>query len=154
MIILLDLDGVMVQAKNWETPKILEDGFFAFTERSIEALQKLITEDTTVVITSSHKSRYTIDEWIRIFDKRGLRISKLVKLNDSIEKYINRKEEILNWFANKITTEDFVIIDDDKSLNALPLNLKSKLILTSSFIGLTSELLQEYNSSSMQLEIA
>jgi hypothetical protein len=39
--------------------------------------------------------------------------------------------------------EEFVIIDDDKSLNALPTFLKNKLILTSPLIGLTENHLDE-----------
>jgi hypothetical protein len=46
----------------------------------------------------------------------------------------------LNWyFTNKIE-DNFIIIDDDKSLNLLPEFLKEKLILTSATVGLTNYL--------------
>jgi|GEM_PF-5675807 len=38
MIILLDIDGVMVHAKDWSLPPVLEDGFSRFTSEAIEAL--------------------------------------------------------------------------------------------------------------------
>jgi hypothetical protein len=49
----------------------------------------------------------------------------------------SRKDELLDWFNYNHIQDDFIIIDDDKSLNALPDNLKQHLIQTSSFIGLT-----------------
>jgi hypothetical protein len=63
-------------------------------------------------------------------------IKKLPKNTENL----NRKDEILNWyFTNKIE-DNFIIIDDDKSLNLLPEFLKEKLILTSATVGLTNYL--------------
>ena len=45
----------------------------------------------------------------------------------------------MNWLSNNNVVENFVIIDDDKSLNELPVSLKENLIQTSSHIGLTEE---------------
>ena len=56
---------------------------------------------------------------------------------------LSRKDEILQWFVANSTQEDFIIIDDDKSLNALPETLKKNLVLTSPFVGLTDEHLKE-----------
>jgi hypothetical protein len=52
---------------------------------------------------------------------------------------MNRKDEILSWFNSNNVPDNFIIIDDDKSLNALPEYLKRNLILTSSMVGLTFE---------------
>jgi len=41
------------------------------------------------------------------------------------------------WFETNEIPENFVILDDDTSLNDLSLNLKSHLVLTSTLIGLT-----------------
>lgn len=43
----------------------------------------------------------------------------------------------MNWFNTNTPSGDFLIIDEDKSLNALPSVLKKKLILTSAYIGFT-----------------
>ena len=53
---------------------------------------------------------------------------------------MNRKEELIQWFKNKDLKEDFIIIDDDKSLNGLPDFLKDKLIQPSASVGLTDDL--------------
>ena len=125
----------MVPAKGWQRPELLSDGFPVFSLNAVNALKKLITKGTTIILTTSHKSRYNVKEWKAIFSKRGLNNFKLEKLNENIDN-LNRKEEVINWFAsNKLPTE-FIIIDDDTSLNDLPLYLKEKLILTKPLIGL------------------
>lgn len=138
MLVFLDIDGVMIPAKGWEKPELLDDGFPSFNSRAIHALQSIISDDTTIMLTTSHKSKYSLDEWKRIFEVRGIKIKNLEAL-DSNTNHLNRKEEILNWFLHNNTAEEFIIIDDDKSLNDLPAFLKNHLILTSSLIGLTAQ---------------
>ena len=145
MLIFLDIDGVMVPAKSWERPELLDDGFPVFSSRATRVLQNIISDDATVMLTTSHKSTYTIDEWKTIFEKRNIRITNLKSLNKNIYN-LSRKDEVLNWFNINEINEDFVIIDDDKSLNALPLFLKGNLILTSSLVGLTDQHLEEIKS--------
>ena len=145
MLIFLDIDGVMVPAKSWERPELLDDGFPVFSSRATRVLQNIISDDATVMLTTSHKSTYTIDEWKTIFEKRNIRITNLKSLNKNIYN-LSRKDEVLNWFNINEINEDFVIIDDDKSLNALPLFLKDNLILTSSLVGLTDQHLEEIKS--------
>ena len=141
MLILLDIDGVMVPAKGWTTPELLNDGFPDFSARAARVLQSLLSEDTTVVLTTSHKSNYTIEEWKDIFRKRGINVEKIKSLDFNAES-LSRKDEILNWFKANSINENFAIIDDDKSLNSLPDSLKKHLILTSPYIGLTEEHLE------------
>ena len=143
MFLFLDIDGVMVPAKGWAKPELLNDGFAAFSDKAVRALQSLIFEDTIIMLTSSHKSNYTIDEWKEIFKKRNILIDKFELLARNIEN-LDRKNEIEKWFkANqKSAQEDFLIVDDDKSLNALPEHLKKNLILTSPLVGLTMETLK------------
>lgn len=136
MLIFLDIDGVMVPAKSWKSPELLNDGFPAFSSKAVQVLQNLISEDTTIMLTTSHKSRFTIQEWKKIFQERDLKINQLKSLDDNVN-YLSRKNEVVNWFNLNNTDEEFIIIDDDKSLNDLPSFLKDKLILTSSLIGLT-----------------
>ncbi len=138
MLIFLDIDGVMVPAKSWKVPELLADGFPAFSSKASKVLQSLISEDTTIILTTSHKSNYTITEWKNIFKSRGVNLRKIKSLHKNVDN-LNRKDEILNWLNTNPISNDFVIIDDDKSLNALPAHLKKKLILTSSYIGLTEE---------------
>lgn len=136
MLVFLDIDGVMVPAKGWESPQVLSDGFYKFSDSAIRVLQGLISEDTTVMLTTSHKSRYSVEEWKNIFHLRGIAVSKLDKLGDNVSNK-SRKDEILSWFNMNNLSENFIILDDDKSLNSLPAFLKDKLVLTSSMVGLT-----------------
>ncbi|MCU0421434.1 MAG: HAD domain-containing protein [Bacteroidia bacterium] len=136
MLIFLDIDGVMVPAKSWERPCLLSDGFPEFSSKALLVLQNLISDDVTVMLTTSHKSRFNIQEWKEIFQRRGITINNLKTL-DECSFGVSRKDEILNWFNLNSINEDFVILDDDKSLNALPTFLKDNLILTSPMVGLT-----------------
>lgn len=135
MIIFLDIDGVMVPARYQKMDAISGDGFANFSEEAIEALNSLIKEDTQVILTTAHKSNYSIEEWKGIFKRRGIEINNLNRLDYNTE-MLNRCDEVLKWFDSNGIPEDFIIIDDDKSLNALPAFLKKKLILVSPLIGL------------------
>lgn len=144
MLILLDIDGVMVPANSWKKPEFLEDGFPAFSTKSAKALQRIINEtNACIVLTTSHKAKYTISQWNEIFTIRGISPVEVQRLvTDSLQ--ICRKDEILDWYSKAhISEEKFVIIDDDKLLNSLPANLKEKLVLTSSSVGLTDDLASE-----------
>lgn len=137
MLILLDIDGVMVQGSSWKPVESLSDGFYKFNPKAVSSLQDIILEtDAAIVLTTSHKDRYTPREWKTIFLNRGINVSKVSKLRTR-KIYANRKEEILTWYKRHKEIDNFVIIDDDKSLNGLPQELKDKLVLTNSSIGLT-----------------
>jgi sugar-specific transcriptional regulator TrmB len=142
MKIFLDIDGVMVPTKSWQRAELLDDGFLAFSSKAINVLKDIISEDTTIVLTTSHKSRYTIEEWKKIFHKRGIHINKLQSLDENVN-HLSRKDEILRWFEINDSNEDFIIIDDDKSLNCIPSFFKKRLVSTSTMIGLTDNHLDE-----------
>lgn len=143
MLILLDIDGVMVSGASWKRPEILEDGFFAFEPNAARALQKIISQTgATILLTSSHKTRYTRLQWMNIFKVRNINVSEIDFLPTDTLK-MTRKEEIMAWFDTKSNDERFVIIDDDKSLNSLPPVIKERFVLTSSLAGLTDELATE-----------
>ena len=145
MMIFLDIDGVLVPAKSWEKPRLLDDGFPEFSSAATRVLNLIISENTKVMLTTSHKSSFTIPQWKRIFSKRGLNIHKIGKLKKN-KSMLSRKDEITNWFLSNKIDDTFIIIDDDKSLNALPQNLKKHLILTSPMIGLDERHSDEINN--------
>jgi hypothetical protein len=144
MLIFLDIDGVMVPAKSWKSPEMLEDGFPAFSFTATHALRQLISNNVTIMLTTSHKSNFTIQEWMTIFKNRGIDIPVLRTLPEN-KTMISRKDEILRWFNQHPNEEDFLIIDDDSSLNDLPSNLKKYLIQPSPLIGLSEEHLKALN---------
>lgn len=138
MLLFLDIDGVMVPAKGWKSPELLNDGFPEFSPKATIALQQLISDDDTIMLTSSHKANFSIEEWKCIFRNRGIHTNKIERLPDNIDN-LNRKDEIVNWFKVNNTEENFIIIDDDTSLNDLPDYLKVHLVQPSPLIGLTEE---------------
>jgi hypothetical protein len=140
MLIYLDIDGVMVPANSWKRPETLDDGFPRFNSRAVNALNSIIhTTAASIVLTTSHKSTYTITEWKKIFKKRNVNFNQISRLPEN-KNYLNRKEELIVHLNKQNLDENFIIIDDDKSLNTLPFHLKDRLIQTSSGIGLTDEL--------------
>jgi len=136
--ILLDIDGVMVPAQSWKPSEILADGFAKFGCRATSNLQRIISETgASIVLTTSHKANFSLAEWESIFSSRGV-TAKIEKL-DYNSYNLSRKDEILNWLSSQSHHDDFVIIDDDKSLNDLPIQIKDRLILTSAMVGLNEE---------------
>lgn len=140
MLIFLDIDGVMLPANSWKKPEFLEDGFVKFNNAATKALQKILDDTKAeIVLTTSHKHKYSIDKWKEIFKNRDVIVNNLSKLPEN-KSHFNRKDEILNWLISNNIYGNFIIIDDDKSLNDLPISIKNKLILTSSSIGLTENI--------------
>jgi len=138
MLLLLDIDGVMVPAKSWSAPPILEDGFAMFNSKSVKALNEIIYESNAdILLTTSHKSRFSLEQWAIIFRNRGIAINNIGRLPQN-HHHLSRLEEITNWYTSNDNIDNFVIIDDDKSLNGLSDYLKTRLVLTKPLIGLTS----------------
>lgn len=144
MLILLDIDGVMVPANAWKQPEFLDDGFPMFNTRSVKALQKILIEtNASILLTTSHKTKYKVAQWRDLLKSRGINAKKIHRLNSN-SLSVSRKDEILEWYTKKhIANEEFVIIDDDKMLNTLPADIKNNLILTSPSVGLTDDLADE-----------
>jgi hypothetical protein len=141
MRIFLDIDGVMVPAKGWKSPELLKDGFPSFSSKATYVLQNLIEDDTVIMLTTSHKANFSIEEWICMFKNRNINIDHVMCLPANVGN-LSRKDEIVNWFNVNHISDHFIIIDDDRSLNELPSFLKDHLVQTSPYIGLTEEHLE------------
>lgn len=138
MLLLLDIDGVMVHASPWKKIDSLDDGFYEFMPRAVEGLRRIISETgASVVLTSSHKSRFSLPEWKKIFTKRGIE-ANILKLEDNPQ-FLSRKDEILRWKLNNAQFEDYAILDDDSSLHDLPASIKQRVVFTQGFVGLKDE---------------
>lgn len=143
MFILLDIDGVMVPTFSWKSATFSDDDFMIFSTKAVVALNKILEQtNATIILTTSHKGNFTIDQWRNIFIKRNILITAIGKLPDNIT-HRSRLEEVLNWLNTNQVNDCYVIIDDDKSLNDLPLSAKQRLVLTHTTIGLTEELAEE-----------
>lgn len=139
MKIILDLDGVMIPVKSWKPAELEADNFYAFSAKAISVLSQLITSDTEIVLSTSHKARFRVNEWKTIFKNRGLAVSRIAKINRNRLPGKSRKDEILEYLNKTNLQHGFIILDDDKSLNDLPPDLKKFLVQTEAMIGLNEE---------------
>ena len=143
MLIYLDIDGVMVPANSWRRLDFLEDGFLNFSKISTVALLRILSsEPSQIVLTTSHKHKYSPQQWVEIFKNRGITVSCIKSLPENIN-HLSRRQELLQWLEASDRDEEFLIIDDDKSLNDLPEKYKSRLVQTSASVGLTGYLADE-----------
>ncbi len=133
-IILLDLDGVLITTKPWESDHLLEDGFAEFNKKSVDKLNEILVETGyDIVLTSTRRYSVDIDTMNEFFKTRGIKgqIIDYLPLYDLGLRY-SRFDEVMR-FIQKYRPENYLAIDDDKSLNKLG---GDKLILTDPMIGL------------------
>lgn len=149
MKVFLDIDGVMVHANPSKKLEFDEDGFYKFNEAAIQSLREILAfySDIEIILSTSHRFRYSIEEWLEIFITRGLKINKISRVESPLNFKKSRKDEIINWIELcKFNIEEIIIIDDDKSLNSLSDELKERLILTDSYIGLNQSIFNLKNN--------
>ncbi len=92
MFLLLDIDGVMVQVAPWKKVDIHPDGFFEFLPQAVISLNHILIETgASIVLTTSHKSSYSLNEWDEFFQNRGI-VAKLDKLDDTT--HLDRKSVV------------------------------------------------------------
>ena len=142
MTILLDIDGVLVTNPAWRATEHLPDGFLKFNERAAKNLAKIIdTTNAAIVLTTTHRINYSIDKWKELLETRGIFPSSVAKLNDltMLSDMGDRPTEIKEWVDKENNDRNFVIIDDDLSINGLPSSIKEKFVLTKPMIGLDEE---------------
>ncbi len=134
----------MVHANPHRHVEQATDGFYVFSSAAVDTFNTIfIAEEDQVILSTSHRSRYTIAKWKKIFLDRDIKIDSLQLLDNAEQHLINyytRKDEILGHIGRRcMRPEEMIIIDDDKSLNDLPRELKTRLVSTSSYIGLTEK---------------
>jgi 16S rRNA C1402 (ribose-2'-O) methylase RsmI len=146
MKILLDIDGVLVTTPIWKPVELHSDGFLKFNEKASQNLAKLIDETkASIILTSTHRINYSISEWYKLLETRGIKPTSISKINEisTIAEMENRATEIKNWVEINHGKEPFVVIDDDLSINGLPENIKNKCVLTKPMIGLNEEVMKK-----------
>jgi hypothetical protein len=142
MKVLLDFDGVMVTTPVWRPVEQLNDGFMRFNDTCAQNLAEILEKtQADIVLTTTHRIHYDDETWCALLRNRGITTNQVTKINGAAKfnELGNRCEEVLEWIANH-PKENFVIIDDDKSLRELPDKLKAKWVETDFHSGLTTEL--------------
>jgi hypothetical protein len=138
MTILLDIDGVLVTTPSWKPTEQLSDGFMKFNETATENLAILFMEtNASIVLTTTHRINFDETQWKEIFNTRGLHFHTITKLNSNtrIDQLVDRATEIKEWVEQYGEQENYVIIDDDLSINGLPNEIKERWVSTRPLIG-------------------
>lgn len=146
MKILLDIDGVMVTIPSWRLPELHADGFLKFNEQAAKNLASIIDQtNAEIVLTTTHRISYSLDQWVEIFRARGINPVSIAKINDaeSLGAMFIRAVEIKNWVDKGDSDEKYVVLDDDLSINDLPSYIKDKCVLTKPMIGLDNEAMEK-----------
>lgn len=141
MIILLDIDGVLVTTPSWKQVEHLSDGFMKFSDVAVSNLAILYKETkASIVLTTTHRINYSESQWKEIFKLRGLNFETISKLNDKTEisQLLDRGAEIEDWVNNNLD-KNYVIIDDDLSINSLRESIKERWVSTKPLIGFDKE---------------
>ena len=138
MTILLDIDGVLVTTPSWKQVEQLADGFMKFSEVAVANLATLYKEtNASIVLTTTHRINYSESQWKEIFKLRGLNFETISKLNDKTEisQLLDRATEIKEWTKSNPVDTNYVIIDDDLSINSLDDSIKERWVATKPLIG-------------------
>ena len=146
MIILLDIDGVLETTPSWKKVELATDGFMKLNKICVENLATFISlTSASVVLTTTHRINYTEAQWEEIFKARGLVFDSISKLNDktAINQLLEKGIEIQEWAETFGTGKNYIIIDDDLSLNKMPSSIKERWIATQPHIGFDKEALDK-----------
>ena len=127
--LILDLDGVLITTPPWKADKMDSDGYSEFNNSCVENLNRLLTlAKFDIWLSSTRRTVKTIREFNLIFEKRKI-AGEIVGFLPEYSDCKNRKEKIQK-FITESKLMDFLILDDDKSLNGLASGIKKNLILT------------------------
>ncbi|MDO7873735.1 HAD domain-containing protein [Hymenobacter sp. ASUV-10] len=140
-VILLEFDGVLVTTPIWRPVELLADGFMKFNEKAAGNLNRIIElTGAELILTTTHRITYGIDEWCRLLATRGIRAPRISKINEAatISAMSKRAAEIEAW-VTKCGVKNYVVIDDDSSINGLPDFIKNRFVQTKPMLGLDDE---------------
>jgi hypothetical protein len=147
----LDLDGVLIITKPWDSDLMGKDGYSLFKKGLIDNLNELLkVENFAIVLSSARRKNLNLEKFNKVFERRGInqKITSYVPFYSSSK---SRKEELERYILEK-NINDFIILDDDKSLNALKPFYKKRLILTKQMIGFSKIKLEEAKLKSSKTE--
>lgn len=132
-VVFLDIDGVMNTSETWGLRE--EEGISS--ECCLNLNYIIENTDAHVVISSSWRLGYTLDELKHILGLKGFQYSDRIIDKTPVKRdtYL-RGYEIQAWLDEHPEVTSFVILDDDSDM----IHLKPRLVQTSGYRGgLTSE---------------
>jgi hypothetical protein len=140
-VIILDLDGVLITTPSWRRDEFEIDGYSKFNSVAIDNFNMLtesLNFEYELWLISDRRRGKTLEQFNEIFRSRNIKktISGLVPVYG----HISRREEF-EKFINENEFDNFLLIDDDNSLEGL--EDKSSWIKTKSLVGFGIEELNE-----------
>ena len=139
---ILDLDGVLITTPPWKPDRIDRDGYSEFNESCVENLNTLLAStEFDIWLSSTRRTVKTLNEFNVIFKNRGIK-NKIVGFLPVYPDCKTRREEVQK-FITDFSVSDYIIIDDDKSLNGLEPKIKKHLISTELMKGFNFQKLKE-----------
>ncbi|MGI4874518.1 MAG: HAD domain-containing protein [Janthinobacterium lividum] len=142
MVVLLDLDGVLITTPPWRPLEIQADGFFKLNEKAAANLAGILTQtQAAVVLTTSHRINYSVEQWREILQTRGINPASITKINDcrTVADMADRATEIAEWVSRQPAELNYVVLDDDLSLHDLPAAIRQRCVLTKPLLGLDAD---------------
>ncbi|MCD6065318.1 MAG: hypothetical protein K0S33_144 [Bacteroidetes bacterium] len=137
-VILLDLDGVLIITPPWKPDEIHADGYSDFNRIAVKNLNSLLNRTAVEIwLSSSRRMGKSVAEFNTIFRNRGIE-QEIKGFIPSGTLSQNRLVEV-DAFLNHEPIRNFLIIDDDNSLQDLTPTRKNNWIKTDSLLGFTDE---------------
>lgn len=137
-IILLDLDGVLITDGSWKANDIHEDGYSDFNIKCVEKFNEFADKiGYDIVLSSDRRIAVDIDKMNEIFKARGMKkpiIAYVPEYNVEGAPWLNRRQEI-EMFLEEFKPENYLILDDDKSLSGASEEIKKNWIQTYMSVG-------------------
>lgn len=138
IILILDLDGVLITTSPWKADEMDSDGYSVFNVECVQNLNSLLElAKFDIWLSSTRRTVKTLQEFNAIFEHRQIKQS----IEGFLPEYTNcnsRKDEVIE-FLNEKNPSNYLIIDDDKSLNDLNTIMKTNLISTDLVIGFNNQ---------------
>jgi hypothetical protein len=141
-VVILDLDGVLITTPPWRQDEMCEDNYARFKSDAVNNLNVLLNEaDAELWLISGRRKRKSLEEFNIIFKARNIS-KELSGMVPVYFEYIPRIEEFKD-FINDESIKNFLLIDDDTSLDGLEEDLKNFWVKTHPMIGFSKEKLEE-----------
>ena len=140
-VIILDLDGVLITTPPWRSDEFEIDGYSKFNSMAIDNFNMLIeclNFECELWLISDRRRGKSLEQFNEIFKTRN--IKKSIDGLVPVYGHITRREE-LEKFISENEFDNFLLIDDDSSLEGL--HDKGPWIKTKSLIGFGIEELNE-----------
>lgn len=144
-VIFLDIDGVLngddgppLFSEGWPLSH-LETHLIEKINQIVEALDQISEIKTKIVISSSWRVRFSLEEITEMLKTKGLRV-EIIDATPRIfprrmSEYIQRGQEIKSWLQNvkEYQIDKFIILDDESDM----MELRKFLIKTNYKTGIT-----------------